>query len=99
MRLNMNSVESYWSLAHDLPDTWLTNLLELGYSVDQPDESGEYMLGLACECLQLENVRLALSLGADPNCREMDGFTGLDCATTFDNSAEFVAHVRSLYNA
>ena len=168
----MSPVDSYSTLAYDLPDTWLADLLECGHSVNEPDKSGAYMLGLACERLQLEHVKLGLLRGADPNCRDIegntpllcaidfshhnpgtafeivkllvaagadiesrgymgktpflkastrgcldilkflvssgcnihaksdpDGFTGIDCATTFNNSSKFKAYVYGLYNA
>ena len=76
----MDTVDSYDSLAHDLPDSWVTSLIDIGCPIDQPDKGDSYILCVACEHLQPENVKLALSVGANPNCQNFESNTPLLCA-------------------
>jgi ankyrin repeat protein len=55
----------------------LTELLDSGICVNDPDESNQYMLSTACARLQTDSVRLLLERGANPNVRNSEGDTPL----------------------
>jgi hypothetical protein len=75
----MTPIDSYAAVRRDLPDTWVTDLLELGYDVNQPDDAGDRVLTLACGRHDGNAVALALAAGADPNGKNAGGDTPLQC--------------------
>lgn len=67
----------YMSQLWDMPATELSELLDSGAQVNEPDSYEEYMLSVACARLQTESVRLLLERGADPDIRNSEGDTPL----------------------
>jgi ankyrin repeat protein len=76
----MNPIDSYDSVMYELPDTAVSDLLRLGYGVNQSDSCGQFLLTVACGRLQVQSVLLILSLGANTELRDPNGNTALLCA-------------------
>jgi len=69
--------DNYASVMYELPDCAVTDILGLGYGVNQPDSFGKFLLIIACQRLAVADVSLLLSSGADTEVRESDGDTPL----------------------
>src|SRR5581483_218851 len=76
----VNPIDSYDSVIYALSDTGVADLLRLGYGVNQADSCGQFLLTVACSRLQVQNVLLLLSSGANTELRDPDGNTALLCA-------------------
>lgn len=68
---------SLGQLSHDEVKAVVTK----DFNVNQPDSVDTFILSAACKALQVENVKLILSLGANPNCYDPCDGTPLLCAT------------------
>ena len=64
-------------LSHDT----VREIVTKDFDVNQPDSFGTFILSAACKSLQVENVKLLLSLGADPNCFDDCDGSPLLCVT------------------
>ena len=97
----MNPIDSYDSVLYELPDTAVADLLRLGYGVNQADSCGRFLLNVACSRLQLQNVLLLLSSGANTELRDPDGNTALLCAIDVSHHNPVAAYeiVTALINA
>ena len=97
----MNPIDSYDSVLYELPDTAVADLLRLGYGVNQADSCGKFLLNVACNRLQLQNVLLLLSSGANTELRDPDGNTALLCAIDVSHHNPVAAYeiVKALIDA
>lgn len=91
------SPESYQLLLWDLPAKGLEELLASGLAIDVPDQSGDFLLTVACHRLQAESVALLLASGASPNVQNPDLDTPLLCAIDcVEHNPEAALHVVKL---
>ena len=97
----VNPIDSYDSVIYELPDTGVADLLRLGYGVNQADSCGRFLLTAACSRLQVQNVLLLLSSGANTELRDPDGNTALLCAIDVSQHNLVAAHeiVKALIDA
>ena len=75
----MSVFDSYEDLLYEFPSAEIPGLVE-GQDLDAPDPYGAYLLTVACERLQVENVEYFVSHGANSDVRDVDGDTVLLCA-------------------
>ncbi len=74
------SADSYDSMLYEMSCEEVRNLCGSGLDINAPDSYGDYLITVACARLQLENVTLLLSMGANPNVKNSEGNTPLLCA-------------------
>jgi ankyrin repeat protein len=71
--------DDYESLMFEFPTSGVQDILSHGCGANQADSGGNFLLTIACRRLQVDNVLLLLSLGADTEVRESEGDTALIC--------------------